>query len=241
MSNTVSVCNVVIEALLATGKISLPDVSRPKDVPSPVPHSSSSSCSSSSSVATVYCCCCTASRAEPPHLLPPLPPSMRHPPLQITRRPRSTCTRCCNMERAQDVPSAAAAAKVEDAHLWVNLKVKNQASGLEFLLTASTCDVSGSNSFLTTLQGTLEETTFRIKKTSQFQKMMDAYAKRLDIDVRTMKYIPPSHGFCAKHAARLALTVAFCCSPPALPSLFITGLCLTAIRSVPHKHRSSWI
>ena len=43
---------------------------------------------------------------------------------------------------------------------------------------------------LTALQGTLEETCFRIKKTSQLKKMMDAYAQRLQIDVRTLKCSP---------------------------------------------------
>ena len=65
------------------------------------------------------------------------------------------------MEQKHDATASAGGAKAEDAHLHVNLRVKNGS--------------------------TQEEVCFRIKKSMPLKKMMDAYAQRQNLDVRMIK------------------------------------------------------
>ena len=65
------------------------------------------------------------------------------------------------MEETPGATASAGGAKTEDAHLYVNLRVKNGT--------------------------TQEEICFRIKKTLPLKKMMDAYAKRQNLDVRMIR------------------------------------------------------
>jgi hypothetical protein len=64
------------------------------------------------------------------------------------------------MDQKPDI-SSAGGAKTEDAHLWVQLKVKNQADQIE--------------------------TCFKIKKAAPLKKMMEAYALRQGINVKLIK------------------------------------------------------
>ena len=82
------------------------------------------------------------------------------------------------MEQNPDVPGVV---KTEDPTVWLNLKVKNQVWMTLPSLLPLPLKVSSS-------QSTLEETTFRIKKTAPLQKMMDVYAQRNHLDVRLLRF-----------------------------------------------------
>ncbi len=82
------------------------------------------------------------------------------------------------MEKKPDAPGVV---KAEDPTIWLNLKVKNQVwmtvpNKLPLRLTLSLS------------QSTLEETCFRIKKTSPLRKMMDVYAQRMHLEVKLLRF-----------------------------------------------------
>jgi hypothetical protein len=82
-------------------------------------------------------------------------------------------------------PVVSTSTKPEDAHLWVNLKVRNQV-GASAVSAISLLEGLTPSPW----QSTHEETCFRIKRASQLQKMMDAYAARQKIEVRAIRCAP---------------------------------------------------